>query len=209
MACYRSLDKPGYSRKKIKQSTFLGYARYCSTEEEIDSLIKELREEHSNASHLCWAYRKRVANGLREYCTDAGEPPGTAGKPILGAMKKRYLEDVMVAVVRYFGGIKLGIRGLIEAYGFTADEALDEGVVVLYCEASLIRIVASYGAWNHFQRTKEHLRRVKIISADYGSEVVLSVGVRNDEKDELISFFKKHNCLVKVEKSDALMKIPL
>ncbi len=209
MGCFRSLDKPGYSKKKIKKSTFLGYARYCSTEEEIDFLIKGLREEHSNASHVCWAYRKRTANGLKEYCTDAGEPPGTAGKPLLGAMKKRNLEDVLVAVVRYFGGVKLGIRGLIEAYGFTADEALDEGVVVLYCEASLIRIVASYAAWNHFQRTTEHLNRVKIISADYGSEVVLSVGVINEERDELISFFKKHNSLVKVQENDVLMKIPI
>ncbi len=209
MGCYRSLDKPGYSKKKIRKSTFLGFARHCSNEEEIDFLIKQLREEHINASHVCWAYRKRTTGGLIEYCTDAGEPPGTAGKPLLGAIKKRNLEDVVVAVVRYFGGVKLGIRGLIEAYGFTANEALDEGIVVLYCEASLIRIVASYTAWSHFQRTAEHFNGVKVISADYGSEVVLTVGVRSDEKDELIAFFKKHNCLVKVQENDILMKIPL
>ncbi len=79
----------------------------------------------SQANHHCWAYRIGTENIL-EHCSDAGEPAGTAGRPILGMLKRHSLQNTLLVVTRYFGGIKLGVRGLIEAYGEAAELAVTE-----------------------------------------------------------------------------------
>ena len=98
-----------------KKSKFYGYLLECEKEDEIKDALDVLKKEHKKARHVCYAY---VFNRdmVSEKCSDDGEPGGTAGYPILNVIKKKNLTNVMVAVVRYFGGIKLGAGGLTRAY---------------------------------------------------------------------------------------------
>jgi len=91
--------------------------------------LKEISDQHKQATHNCWAYRIG-ATSVEEHYSDDGEPSGTAGKPILGAILRKDLTNTLVVVTRYYGGIKLGVRGLIEAYGSTASLALDSSGVI-------------------------------------------------------------------------------
>jgi uncharacterized YigZ family protein len=108
---------------KVQKSLFIAHVCICSDEAEARERIRSISSDHRQANHNCWAYRVGSLK-CEEYFSDDGEPAGTAGKPILGAILRQELTNVLVVVTRYFGGIKLGVRGLIEAYGNAASEGL-------------------------------------------------------------------------------------
>ncbi|MGB4096154.1 MAG: YigZ family protein, partial [Acetomicrobium sp.] len=111
--------EPGENAKvelTIRRSRFIGHLRVAGSVEEAKKIIREISKEHSNATHNCWAYKVGVDFPQKHY-SDGGEPSGTAGKPILGEIERANLTNAVIVVTRYFGGIKLGVRGLIEAYG--------------------------------------------------------------------------------------------
>ncbi|MCL2146953.1 MAG: YigZ family protein [Synergistaceae bacterium] len=107
----------------IKRSRFIANVILCRNEAAAKERLKELCVVHRQANHNCWAYVLGT-EPLTERSSDAGEPQGAAGRPIMGEIKRSGLTNVLVVVTRYFGGIKLGIRGLIEAYSMTAAQAL-------------------------------------------------------------------------------------
>jgi len=107
----------------VKRSRFIGSVRCTLNAEEAQAQLKEIAEKYPKATHYCWAYRLGTGTSLLEHCSDAGEPAGTAGRPILGALKRAGLENTLLVVTRYFGGVKLGVRGLIDAYGEAAQLA--------------------------------------------------------------------------------------
>ena len=110
--------------KKIQKSRFIASVCLCNSEESARERLKEIQNAHKQASHNCWAFRIGVEPAA-EYSSDDGEPSGTAGKPILGAILRADVTNTLVVVTRYFGGIKLGVRGLIDAYASSASEALE------------------------------------------------------------------------------------
>ena len=107
--------------EKIKRSVFIANVSACHNEEEARAFLNSIISQHRDATHNCRAYV--LSNGT-EYSSDDGEPSGTAGRPILNAIKRAELVNVIVVVTRYYGGIKLGVRGLIDAYGGVASKAL-------------------------------------------------------------------------------------
>lgn len=107
----------------IERSEFLCFLRKCFTEEEAKAFIQEIRRRHPDASHHCYAYIAGEHHELQR-SNDAGEPSGTAGVPMLEALKKSGLQDLCAVTVRYFGGIKLGAGGLIRAYSRSVSEAV-------------------------------------------------------------------------------------
>lgn len=109
---------------EIKKSKFIGLKFEITNSEEVPEILSNLKKEHKKARHIAWAYI--ISTPHQEKCSDDGEPSGTAGRPILGVMQKRGATNCLVAVVRYFGGIKLGAGGLVRAYSKTAGEALEE-----------------------------------------------------------------------------------
>ena len=113
----------------VKRSRFIGSVRVALDPNEASEKIKCFPEIFPKANHHCWAYRIGTENIL-EHCSDAGEPAGTAGRPILGMLKRHSLQNTLLVVTRYFGGIKLGVRGLIEAYGEAAELAVTEAGTV-------------------------------------------------------------------------------
>jgi uncharacterized YigZ family protein len=127
---YRTLAAPAESRQKIERSEFLGIAFPVATDETFFSELALLTKRYFDATHLCWAFRLFANGEIRVRSADAGEPSGTAGKPILSAIEGADLHDVAILVVRWYGGVKLGTGGLSRAYRETAAETL--------CVASLV-----------------------------------------------------------------------
>lgn len=118
------IKKPSEVIHKVKGSKFIARVYPVASREETRRVVAEIEAEHRKATHVCWACRV-VQNGeCFGYSSDAGEPTGSAGTPILAAIEMRDLVNVLCVVIRYFGGTKLGIGGLIRAYGAAAAEAL-------------------------------------------------------------------------------------
>ena len=109
---------------KEKRSEFIGIIQPCESQQEFSAELKKLKKEFHDASHICWAYRLRLTEGLEELYSDAGEPAGSAGLPILNILRSGKMENALVFVIRYFGGTKLGKRGLMAAYGRAVTKAV-------------------------------------------------------------------------------------
>lgn len=127
--CEKTLGKGSFSSEmEVKKSRFIGYAKHVKTWDDAQMYIEEVKAQHPKARHWCYGFRSG-ANPVNERCSDDGEPTGTAGAPILGAIRGEDLSDTICVVVRYFGGIKLGAGGLIRSYGASARQVLRESPV--------------------------------------------------------------------------------
>lgn len=126
---YLTIDTSSEGLYKEKMSKFLAFAEPCRTVEEAKEIVNRYKKEYFDARHCCWAYMIG-ADRLNFRSNDDGEPSGTAGKPILGQINSFNVTDICICVVRYFGGIKLGTSGLIEAYRAAAFEALNAAQIV-------------------------------------------------------------------------------
>ena len=115
--------------EKVQRSLFIGRVEPCRNEAEARAILGRVQAAHRDATHNCWAY-VLGPEPLTEYSSDDGEPSGTAGRPILGALKRSGMVNAVAVVTRYFGGVKLGVRGLIEAYGGVAARAVAAAGVV-------------------------------------------------------------------------------
>lgn len=125
---------PGEASFEVRGSTFIGHVRAVDDVEKADAHIDEIATAHPDASHVVPAYRIRSGGGrselLREWSSDAGEPTGSAGKPVLNVLAGRGLENVLAVIVRYFGGTELGVGGLARAYGRAVTAAVEDAGVV-------------------------------------------------------------------------------
>jgi len=128
----------------VNHSRFIGYALPCADESQLRSRLVEIASMHPTAHHLAFAYRIKTGSGIAAHFSDAGEPGGTAGKPILAHISGLDVINALVAVVRYFGGVKLGAGGLVRAYGGTAKMALDEASLMPYVEYAVLRLRIDY-----------------------------------------------------------------
>jgi uncharacterized YigZ family protein len=113
---------------KEQRSEFIGLLFPLDSGDSFQSILKVLKSDYSKARHICWAYRIHDGNEITENSSDSGEPSGTAGIPILNQIRKKDAINIAVFVLRYFGGIKLGKRGLIDAHGKTAAETIQSAV---------------------------------------------------------------------------------
>ena len=126
----KSVAKDANILIEIKKSKFYAYVYYVENELDVKMHIDELKHKFSDATHICYAYV--LSSPKMEKACDDGEPDGTAGKPILEVIKKRELENIFIAVVRYFGGVKLGAGGLARAYSSSAASVIDASGVGQY-----------------------------------------------------------------------------
>lgn len=120
MKAFTTLKDIASHQEVVKESVFIAYAARADSQDQAFEFLRAVMARHADASHLCWAYRI----GGQYRFSDGGEPGGTAGQPILRAIEGQDLDHVVVGVIRYFGGTKLGAGGLMRAYGGTAAEAL-------------------------------------------------------------------------------------
>jgi len=155
---YKSISSPASGSYRELGSRFLSFAWPVSSEEEVKEIVANVKKEYFDARHHCYAYRLGP-EGESWRANDDGEPSSTAGKPILGQLLSREISDVLIVVVRYFGGTKLGVPGLIRAYRAAASDALDNcEIITKVCTVPVIitfpypgtdqilRLVREYGA---------------------------------------------------------------
>lgn len=152
---------------RFQRSVFIGCAKEVATEAEAAEFIAERQKLHRAATHNCFAYRLGLPPREVTYYSDAGEPSGTAGRPILGAISRLGLTNVVVVVTRYFGGKKLGVRGLIEAYGETARRVLEEAGRLEKVVTRPVVLSCSYAV---LERVLYHLNSCggRTVSTEYG-----------------------------------------
>ncbi len=129
---YRTLAEPASARIRRKKSRFRAFLHPVGSPDDIDARIAEIRKAHHDAAHHCSAYRLVGADGPIAASDDAGEPTGSAGPPILRRLEEAELLNVLGIVVRYFGGTKLGVGGLIRAYGDATEAALESARIVVH-----------------------------------------------------------------------------
>jgi len=142
---YLTVAGRGEAAFEVAGSEFVGYAAPAGSVEAAEAFVAEVREAHPDATHVVPAYRVRTSDGIvREHASDEDEPAGSAGKPALNVLARREVADVAVAVVRYFGGTKLGVGGLARAYGEATKRALDAAGVEERLPRVALSIVADY-----------------------------------------------------------------
>ncbi|QWF69491.1 YigZ family protein [Methylomonas paludis] len=128
----------------IKKSRFIGVISPCADEAAALAVIKNLHVQHPDASHIVYAYRVQSADGLVCRFYDDGEPGGTAGKPIFQHLEGKHIINVVLAVIRYFGGVKLGAGGLTRAYGNLAKQVIEIAELQDYVEYSELLVTLDY-----------------------------------------------------------------
>jgi len=129
--------------EKIKKSRFIASLRVVSTLDNARQVISTISEKHRSATHNCWGFSVDYPDVV-DMSSDDGEPPGTAGQPIIGAIKRFQFSDTVIVVTRYFGGSKLGVRGLIEAYSGVANQALQKAGKKRVIPVSILFLSTSY-----------------------------------------------------------------
>lgn len=160
---------------KIERSRFIGRVRSVDAEQEAKDFIARISELHRQATHNAWAYRVDPERDIR-FASDVGEPTGTAGEPILRAILSQELTNTVVVVTRYFGGKKLGIRGLIEAYGGTATQALAAAGVVEKVITENLQLVVQYPQLDHCLYFIRQYNG-EVLATDYKETVTLNVAI--------------------------------
>ena len=140
---YKSISSPSQGLYKELGSRFIALAYPVESEEEVKALVAAARKEYHDARHHCYAYRLGLTGSVWR-ASDDGEPSGSAGRPILGQIDSAGLSDILVIVVRYFGGIKLGVPGLIRAYKESTQDALGQAQVTEKIAGSWYRIGFPY-----------------------------------------------------------------
>lgn len=172
-----------------KRSKFIGFVVPVKTVDEIKSIIEEFRKKYYDARHVCWAYMLG-ADRTDFRANDDGEPSGTAGKPILGQINSNELTNILVIVVRYFGGIKLGTGGLIVAYREAAALAIAEGEIVELTVDLQTSISFEYPFMNDVMRIVKDLN-VSILSQSFDMDCQMTLEIRKSDYDELINRLEK------------------
>ena len=180
---YRTIRTPARLETKVQGSRFIGISLPVRTREEAMAVLKDIKKEFFDATHHCYAYRLGPS-GTEFRSSDDGEPGGTGGRPILAAIDRKGMRDVMVVVVRYFGGTKLGIPGLGRAYGHAAEAVLD-AAEPLECYATA-RLTATF-PHEHTHAVMHVISELgaKIIDTSYDEEVHLSIDIRTSLTDRL------------------------
>lgn len=179
----------GFAEQTINKSRFIALAVQCGTEREVGAALRAFATQHQNAHHLAYAFRIKSEQGIVQRFSDAGEPSGTAGMPILKLIEGRDLMNACIAVIRYYGGINLGTGGLARAYGGTAKMALDAARIGDYVEMQAIAITIHY---NQMDAVTKALAKCNgsILNKAFNEQIELEVVLPKHEVAGFINRFQ-------------------
>jgi len=185
---YNTIASKGEGLYKEKGSKFIAYAFPLNTEDSVKALLDQFHKEYHNARHICYAYKLGYDENAPYRINDDGEPSGTAGKPIFGQILSHELTDILIIVVRYFGGTKLGVSGLINAYKSAALEAIEAAGIVECIRYASLSINYDFALTNEAMRVvKDH--NLKISEQTYDTACHLRVEIRLSEYDRVKGVF--------------------
>lgn len=176
----QTIETPGEGTYSEKSSRFIATAMHCTSDKKAREKRNELKKIHHKAVHVVWAYRNGLHN-VEEYCSDDGEPSGSSGMPVLNEIRKRNLSDTAIFVVRYYGGKKLGVPGLINAYRTAASEALDRAT----CKTLLLEKTCKVSCNAQYQHlVPELISRYggQIADVKYGEKCIFSISYTHNNE---------------------------
>lgn len=180
---FLTISAPAEGIYKEKMSKFLAFAHPAASAADAKAIVASYQKKYHDARHVCWAYM--IGADRREFLSnDNGEPSGTAGKPILGQINSFNLTNVVIVVVRYFGGIKLGTGGLIVAYREAAREALSAADIIEDHEMSELRFTFPYMVMNDVMKAVKD-PQVRIVSQNFDNACEMAVTTRADNAQAL------------------------
>lgn len=186
---YYTIQQSSQGFYKEKGSKFIALAFPVKTEEEIKEVQQNLRKEYHDARHHCYAYVIGF-NGEVWRANDDGEPSSTAGKPIHGQILSRNLTNTLVVVIRYFGGTKLGVSGLINAYKTAASEALDSAEIVKRTVNDIYRLSFDYEDTNHIMRLVKD-DGINILEQNFGAACDMLLAIRQGLVEQVLDKVEK------------------
>ena len=186
---FKTIVGPAEGQYTEKRSKFLAFAHPVNTVEEAMALVEQYQKKYYDARHVCWAYmigaeRKNFRSN------DNGEPSGTAGKPILGQINSNELTDIIILVVRYFGGVKLGTSGLIQAYKAAAAEAIAAAEIVERQVEATYDFSFEYPLMNAVMKVVRDME-ARILSQSYDMDCQMRVSIRASRLEELKTRIEK------------------
>ncbi len=182
-------DTPAEGFYSEKRSKFLAFAFHVTSEEEVKQYVAEFRKKYYDARHVCWAYMLG-ADHTDFRANDDGEPSSTAGKPILGQINKNELTDILIIVVRYYGGVNLGTSGLIVAYRTAAAEAIANAEIVSQFVEEEVVFDFPYIMMNDVMKIIKDMSP-RIISQTYDNTCEMKLSIRKSEAPMLKAKFDK------------------
>ena len=172
-----------------KRSKFLAFAFHVTTEEEMKEIASEYRKKYYDARHVCWAYMLG-AQRTEFRANDDGEPSSTAGKPILGQINKNELTDILIIVVRYYGGVNLGTSGLIVAYRTAAAEAIANAEVIKLYDEEVVTYDFPYVMMNDVMKIIKDMSP-RIVNQTYDNTCEIQLSIRKSQAPLLKSRLEK------------------
>ena len=176
-------DKIGEGFYAEKRSKFLAFSHHVNNIDEIKNILSEYRKKYYDARHVCYAY-VLGANHEEFRANDDGEPSSTAGKPILGQINSRNLTDVLVVVIRYYGGVNLGTGGLIVAYREAASDSLQHAQIEERQVEEIISYSFTYPMMNSVMRIVKEMS-AKIISQSFDNTCEIKLSIRQSEAEQI------------------------
>lgn len=180
---YLTIDGEAEAIYKQLSSKFLAYAYHVTSEEQIHTLIEALRKRYYDATHHCYAYRLGH-DGAVFRANDDGEPSSTAGRPILGQLLSHELTDCLIVVVRYFGGTKLGVPGLIQAYKESAAAVIAQSRIVERTVDEVFEVSFSYISMNDIMRIIKEMQP-RIVEQQFDNLCTMRLAIRSSQATEL------------------------
>ena len=187
---YITISTPGEAIFKERGSKFLAFAFHVESEDEADVIRKDFKKKYYDATHVVYAFRLG-ADGDKFRAADDGEPSGSSGLPVLNTIKSRNITDVIVLVVRYFGGTKLGIPGLIDAYSQSAAMALDAAETEERLVTDVIEVVVPYSQMNYVMRIVKD-QDLQIAEMGGSVDCEMKILVRKNMKGQVLELLNKN-----------------
>lgn len=185
------ISQAGFAEQTISKSRFIAAALSCADEREVAAALRAFAAQHPTAHHLAYAFRIKTEQGIVQRFSDAGEPSGSAGMPVLKLLEGRDLINVCVAVIRYYGGVNLGTGGLARAYGGTAKLALDVAKTVSFVEMKTYKLTITYKQMDTLINALAKCNG-SIITKAFNEQIDLVVSLPVDEATNFMNRFKLH-----------------
>ena len=188
---YKTISEHGFGEGfySEKRSKFLAFAHHVTSVDEVKTLLASYRKKYYDARHCCYAYVLGPERSVFR-ANDDGEPSSTAGKPILGQINSCGLTDVLIVVVRYYGGVNLGTGGLIIAYKTAASDALAHATIELRQVEEIVTFDFSYPMMNEVKHVVKEMQ-ARIISQQFDNTCSITLRIRKGEADQLRSRLNK------------------
>lgn len=202
---YKTIEGESIGEFKDRGSKFLAYAYPVYEQSEWQEKLVEVKKLHNKARHWCYAFRLGI-DGTQFRANDDGEPSGTAGRPILGQIDSFGLSNIIIIVVRYFGGTKLGTSGLKNAYKSSAAEALNQANIIEKTIEDIYQLDFEYHLMSEVMNAVKKLE-LEIIAQSFEEKGQLQIAIRKSEISQTIDLLKAKIAKIRIEEIDQLENI--